>query len=160
MQSLFVLFFYHPHDKVEMSKVYLIISLSTKIILCQKTTVSTKFVNEVFYEAKGKDIMNTILSNLKEDTLFTDFVKDLKCTKEDNKDESNKDHVVMLIKEYIFKNKASLFTNEEMPRDSRTRGEGNFSKAKMFDIISRFIESLWEGIIERLTHFDKDGTTS
>ena len=98
-------FFYHPHDKVEMSKVFLIISLSTKIILqiCQKTTVSTNFVNEVFYEAKGKDIMNTILSNFKEDTLFTDFVKDFECasTKEDNKHESNKDHIIMLIKEYI-----------------------------------------------------------
>ena len=48
-----VKFFYHPHDKVEMSKLFLIISLSTKIILqiCQKTTVSTNFVNEVSYEA-------------------------------------------------------------------------------------------------------------
>ena len=33
-------------------------------------------------------------------------------------------------------------------------------KAKMCDIISRYIESLWEGKTERLTHFDKDGTTS
>ena len=46
------------------------------------------------------------------------------------------------------------------PRDGRTRSEGDFSKAKMFDIISRYVESLWEGITERLTHFDKDGTTS
>ena len=65
----------------------------------------------------------------------------------------------MLIKEYKFKNKA-LFTNEEMPRDSRTRAEGDFFKAKMCDIFSRYIESLWEGITERLTHFDKDCTTS
>ena len=64
----------------------------------------------------------------------------------------------MLIKEYILKNKA-LFTNEEMPRDSRTRAEGDFSKAKICDI-SRYIKSLSEGITERLTHFDKDGTTS
>ena len=90
--------------------------------------------------SKGKDIMNTILSNFKEDTLFTDFVKDFDCTKEDNKDESNKDHIIMLIKEYKFKNKA-LFTNEEMPRDSRTRAEGDFFKAKMCDIFSRYIES-------------------
>ena len=53
--------------------------------ICQKTTVSTKFVNEVFYEAKGKDIMNTVLSNFRKDTLFTDFVKVFECTKEDNK---------------------------------------------------------------------------
>ena len=66
----------------------------------------------------------------------------------------------MLIKEYIFKNKA-LFTNEEMPRDdSRIRAEGDFSKAKMCDIISRYVESLWEDITERFTNFDKDGTTS
>jgi len=76
-----------------------------------------------------------------------------------NKDESNKDCIIMLVKEKILKNKA-LFTNEEMPRDSRTRAKCDFSKAKMCDIISRYIESLWEGITERLTHFVKDGTTS
>ena len=65
-------FFYHPHYKVEMSKVFLIIILSTKLLLqiYQKTTVSTNFVNEVFYEAKGMNIMDSILSNFKEDTLF------------------------------------------------------------------------------------------
>ena len=41
--------------------------------------------------------MNTILSNFKEDTLLTDFVIDFDSTKEDNKDESNKDHIIMLI---------------------------------------------------------------
>ena len=65
-------FFYHPHYKVEMSKLFLIIILSTELLLqiCQKTTVSTNFVNEVFYEAKGMNIMDSILSNFKEDTLF------------------------------------------------------------------------------------------
>ena len=65
-------FFYHPHYKVEMSKVFLIIILSTKLLLqiYQKTAVSTNFVNEVFYEAKGMNIIDSILSNFKEDTLF------------------------------------------------------------------------------------------
>jgi len=47
-----------------------------------------------------------------------------------------------------------------MPRDSRTRAEGDFSKFKVCYIISRYIESIWEGITERLTHFDEDGKTS
>ena len=40
-------FFYHSHDKVDMSKVFLIIILSTKLLLqiYHKTTVSTNFVN-------------------------------------------------------------------------------------------------------------------
>ena len=53
-------FFDHPHYKVEMSKVFLIIILSAKLLLqiYQKTFVSTNFVNEVFYEGKGMNIMD------------------------------------------------------------------------------------------------------
>ena len=47
---------------------YIINKITTSNL--QKRTASTNFVNEVFYEAKGMNIMDSILSNFKEDTLF------------------------------------------------------------------------------------------
>ena len=49
-------FFDHPIDKIITSKYYVLIALTTKIILQvgQKTDVKKKFIQEIFYDAGGK----------------------------------------------------------------------------------------------------------
>jgi len=59
-----------------------LITLTTKIILqvAQKTDVKTKFIKDIFYDAKGKEIMCKLLFYFRQDTLLTEFIKYVKET--------------------------------------------------------------------------------
>ena len=56
-------FFYHPPEKELAAKLYVLLSYVTKIILqiSQKTNVKSVFVNQIFYEERGKCIMNKVI---------------------------------------------------------------------------------------------------
>ena len=62
------------------------------------------------------------------------------------------------VRKYLQKH--PTFFSKESPRHTRTRSEGEFQINLAFDWIQNYIDKLWLGIEERLTHFDSDGTTS
>ena len=98
---------YHPHEKIMTSKYYLLITLTTKIILqvAQKTDVKTKFIKDIFYDAKGKEIMCKLLLYFRQDTLLTEFIKDVKETSsEGSKSEKiPEDYIHSELKKYVKK---------------------------------------------------------
>ena len=56
-------YFDHPFHIIETTKYFLLISYVTKMVLqvAQSTTVTTKFVEDVFYDLQGKEIMNQVV---------------------------------------------------------------------------------------------------
>lgn len=156
-------FFDHPHEKIMTSKYYLLITLTTKIILqvAQKTDVKTKFIKDIFYDAKGKEIMCKLLHYFRQDTLLTEFIKDVKETSsEGSKSEKiPEDYILSELKKYVKKHQ-DFFQEIEEARGTRTRSENLFTKETAFNWISDYIDKLWLGISERLKHFDSDGSTA
>ena len=100
-------FFDHPHEKIITSKYYLLITLTTKIILqvAQKIDVKTKFIKDIFYDAKGKEIMCKLLLYFRQDTLLTEFIQDVKETSSEGSksEKSPEDYILSELKKYVKK---------------------------------------------------------
>ena len=65
------------------------------------------------------------------------------------------------IKTYKFiKSNHELFYNQEDQRPTRTRAEAKFKPEDAAAAVNLYIDALWEGVKDRLTKFDKEGTTS
>ena len=58
------------------------------------------------------------------------------------------------------KRKASDFIVSENKRPTRTRSEKTVDKQFILAWLRKYIDSLWVGIVDRLSFFDKDGTTN
>ena len=60
-------YFDHPQDKIVTASFYIILSLSTKLLLqeAQKTSYSSDFIKSMFLDEGGKQIMTSILEILK-----------------------------------------------------------------------------------------------
>ena len=135
--------------------------MTTKIILQvgQKVNVKKEFVQDIYYKNMGKDVMISLLGHFKNGTLLTDFLSQESST---DKDEDEKlppdEYVLNEVRKYLEKH--LNFFNKETRRPTRTRSEAVFDENKVFIWIQNYIDKLWGGIQERLTHFDADGTTA
>ena len=60
-------YFDHPQDKIVTASFYIILTLSTKLLLqeAQKTSYSSDFIKSMFLDEGGKQIMTSILEILK-----------------------------------------------------------------------------------------------
>ena len=59
----------------------------------------------------------------------------------------------------IINSHKDLYDLNEEERSTRTRAEGSFEKKDMIDWMKKYVEFLWDGIMKRITFFDKDGST-
>ena len=69
-------FFDHPYEKEITAKYYVLIALTTKIMLQvgQKVNAQRDFIIEIFYEKQGKSIMQSLLDHFKNETIQTIFL--------------------------------------------------------------------------------------
>ena len=164
-------FFDIPEPILYTACMYLLICYVTKIILqaAQATDVSTTFIDSVFYKAKGKDVMLKSLKmglrlvNAKEkNENAQDIIKEYKVT-------TSNPEKMLPVEDYLTNEVCSLivkkendilgFTREES-RPTRSRNEEKFTNVGAKEILEKYVDNYWNGVKERLTHFDKDGTTS
>ena len=105
--------------------------------------------------------MCKLLHYFRQDTLLTEFIKDVKETSsEGSKSEKiPEDYILSELKKYVKKHQ-DFFQEIEEARGTRTRSENLFTKETAFNWISDYIDKLWLGISERLKHFDSDGSTA
>ena len=130
--------------------------------MCQKPDVGSDFIQDIFYQVKGKPIMENILKHYEKDTLVTEFIKDFDPKrKKENKilKLTSEEYLLDELKQYILDHK-DMFLDTEESRGTRTRSESSFEKDTLLSIVANYIDDLWEGIEERLQYFDSDGTTS
>ena len=150
-------FFDHPKEMVSLSKSYVLITYMTKLMLKvgQKTNVSSETVQKVFYRQGGKDTMEKVIEivsrlNQGETTkeVIASFVIDSDMDK----------FTLGEVLKFLAKFSEEYDTREEQ-RPSRTRSEGSFSEKNTLPVLQDYVEDLWQGIEDRLTHFDSDGST-
>ena len=123
----------------------------------QKINAPKDFIHDIYYDAQGKNVMCSLLDHFQNGTLLTDFVNQQTSTDQNNQ-LSPKEYLLNEVRKYL--NKHLHLFEKEAPRPTRTGSDGKFEPNLVFDWIQIYINKLWEGIEERLTHFDSDGTTS
>ena len=60
---------------------------------------------------------------------------------------------------FIKSNHWNIYGMIEAQRPTRTRSEAKFKPETAAEAVKAYTNQLWDGITERLTHCDKDGTT-
>ena len=182
-------FFDHPPEKELAAKLYVLLSYVTKIILqiSQKTNVKSVFVNQIFYEERGKCIMNKVIDIIERLVNGEKVDGVLKSAKEEDGDQVEessvsvhsedgkvenviveeegekkvKDYEKFIISEVLkfLKVNADYYDIYESCRPSRTRSESQFDRQDVVVWMRKYVDILWKGIDERLKYFDKDGST-
>ena len=163
-------FFDHPEPILVTAFMFLLVCYVTKIILqiSQATDVSTSLIDNVFYKAKGKEVMLKALKmglrlvSIQESQSIEDIINEYKVvpSSEDEK---------LPIEDYLINEVCSLVTKKqsdvlgfikEESRPKRSRSEEKFKNEDACTMLETYVQVYWNGVEERLTHFDKDGTTS
>ena len=150
-------FFDHPKEMLSLSKHYVLLTYVTKIILkvSQKTNVSSQTVQKLFYEEQGKKVMKKVIG-ISSSLIGGQTVKDVLSSFESTEGEDKfiVDEVLKFISKF-----SEEYDYKEDDRTARTRRESNFREDDVLTVLDNYVEDLWEGIKERLTHFDSDGST-
>ena len=160
-------YFDHPYNVLCLSRMFLPITYLTKVILkiAQKVDVSNNFMHQVFYEEKAKPVMKKVLDigyEIGSQGEIDEIVKKYQPVKPEGQKKFTDvaDYLLDEVCIYITKNKRIVKTYpDDAPEKGLTRKSKAFTPVIAKEILSQYIEDLWQGISKRLTYFEKDGTT-
>ena len=160
------IWFDHPSDMLQVSRIYVLIALVTKVILgiSQKTDVTTEYIRSVFYEGQGKDTMKLALDmgfQMICDESISVIIDDHRPTpisESGNKFANAKDYIINELCNFLKQKGDKIVPPPEPTVQGRTRAKKAFNSAEAKDIVSKYIDDLWDEIADRLFD-DTDGTT-
>ena len=112
-------------------------------------------MQKLFYEEQGKKVMKKVIG-ISSSLIGGQTVKEVLSSFESTEGEDK--FIVDEVLEFISKF-SEEYDYKEDDRPARTRRESNFREDDVLTVLDNYVEDLWEGIKERWTHFDSDGST-
>ena len=157
-------FFDHPGDTLSLARVMILVSCVIKIILkcVQATDVSSSFIETIFYEAKGKEVMLQVIQWGKKLLLGENTSKVVPAIKSKDTPLSYTEYLVNEVSKFVHENADDIYDHDSLEiikKQAKTRKQHTFGIDSVIDISTKYTNTLWDEIKNRLEYFDKDGPT-